>query len=39
MKESERLRQENDKLQAQIEQQLRDINKTLEENIKAMQGK
>ena len=39
MKESERLRQENDKLQAQIEQQLRDINKMLEENIKAMQGK
>lgn len=39
MKESERLRQENDKLQAQIEQQLRDINKQLDENIKLMQGK
>ena len=39
MKESERLRLENDKIQAQIEQQLRDINVTLEENIKLMQGK
>lgn len=39
MKESEKLRIENDKLQAQIEQQLREINATLNENIRLMQGK
>lgn len=38
MTESEQLRKENDALQAKIEQQLRDINKTLEENIKLMKG-
>lgn len=39
MTESEQLRKENDLLQAKIEQQLRDINKELENNIKLMQGK
>lgn len=39
MKESERLRKENDELQAKIEQQLRDINKVLQENIDSMKGK
>ena len=39
MTEYEQLRKENDELQAKIEQQLRDINKTLDENIKLMQGK
>lgn len=31
MKESEKLRKENDELQAKIEQQLRDINKLIED--------
>lgn len=38
MNEYEKLRAENDALQAKIEQQLRDINKTLQENIKLMKG-
>lgn len=38
MKESERLRKENDKLQAQVEQQLQDINKEINECIKRMRG-
>ena len=38
MTESERLRKENDELQAKIEQQLRDINKELQDNINRMKG-
>ena len=38
MKESERLRKENDLLQKQIEGQLTDINSEIGEMIKAMRG-
>lgn len=38
MKESERLRKENDKLQSQIEQQLQDINNLINESINKMRG-
>lgn len=38
MKESERLRKENDKLQAKVEGQLTDINKEIQEIIKRMKG-
>lgn len=36
MKESERLRKENDKLQKQVENQLSDINKTIQGILKDM---
>lgn len=38
MKESERLRKENDLLQRQIEGQLNDINREISEMIKTMRG-
>ena len=38
MKESEKLRAENDKLQAKVEGQLNDINKELAEMLKRMRG-
>lgn len=38
MKESERLRKENDLLQKQIEGQLTDINREISEMIKTMRG-
>ena len=38
MKESERLRKENDLLQRQIEGQLTDINREISKMIKAMRG-
>lgn len=38
MKESERLRKENDKLQAKVEGQLTDINKQIREIINRMKG-
>lgn len=38
MKESERLRKENDLLQRQIEGQLTDINREISEMIKTMRG-
>lgn len=39
MTESEKLRLENDKLQAQIEQQLQDILKDIDEIKNNLQGK
>ena len=38
MKESERLRIENDKLQRQLEGQLNDINKQIKDILKNMRG-
>lgn len=38
MKESEKLRQENDQLQRKIEQQLAGINKDINDMIKKMRG-
>ena len=38
MKESERLRAENDKLQKKLENQLDDINSTIQDMIKKMRG-
>lgn len=38
MKESERLRMENDKMQKQIEDQLRKINEQINESIRLMRG-
>lgn len=38
MKESERLRMENDKMQKQIEDQLRKINEQINESIRLMKG-
>ena len=38
MKESERLRIENDKLQKQLEGQLNDINKQIKDILKNMRG-
>lgn len=38
MKESERLRAENDKLQAKVEQQLKDINAEMSDILKRMRG-
>lgn len=38
MKESEKLRIENDKLQRQVEGQLNDINKRIEDILKNMRG-
>lgn len=38
MKESERLRLENDKLQAKVEQQLKDINVEMDDILKRMRG-
>lgn len=38
MQESEKLRKENDKLQAKVEGQLDDINKRINEILEAMKG-
>lgn len=38
MKESERLRKENDLLQKKVENQLDDINKQIQSMIKTMRG-
>lgn len=38
MKESERLRKENDKLQRQVEKQLGDINGEIQDILKRMRG-
>lgn len=38
MKESERLRAENDQLQAKVEQQLKDINSEMEDILERMRG-
>ena len=38
MTESERLRKENDKLQAKVEQQLQDINNEIADLLKRMKG-
>lgn len=38
MKESEILRKENDKMQAKVESQLDDINKQINDILKAMKG-
>lgn len=38
MKESEKLRKENDQLQAKVEGQLDDINKRINEILQAMKG-
>lgn len=38
MKESERLRRENDKLQANIEKQLGGINNEIQDILKRMRG-
>lgn len=38
MKESERLRKENDKLQAKVEKQLGDINGEIQDILKRMRG-
>lgn len=38
MQESEKLRKENDKLQAKVEGQLDDINKRINEILQAMKG-
>lgn len=38
MQESEKLRKENDKLQAKVEGQLDDINQRIKEILEAMKG-
>lgn len=38
MKESERLRKENDKMQAKVEKQLDDINGEIQDILKKMKG-
>ena len=38
MKESERLRKENDQLQKKVEGQLSEINKTIDDILKRMKG-
>ena len=38
MQESEKLRKENDKLQAKVEGQLDDINQRIKEILQAMKG-